>query len=730
MRPVRQAVTGSSGPATPSRIRRHARALRRGDARGRRAGRRLARHRDRARLLDGARPPRRPGRRRVRAGRVPRRPTGTLRALLSFVPWGRDGLSLDLMRRDRDADNGLIEFMVAALSSGARRSACERLSLNFAMFRAVFERGRADRRRAGPAAVAAAAAARLAVVAARVALPVERQVPAAWAPRFLCFREPAGPAPDRHRRRRSPRGSSPRRACGALQRRGVGTTADGRPGASPSWSAAAADAEPVAAALARRARRLPEQVRVRHAKLDRLRADGHRPVPGRLRPHRDLAQVRERASATCRRTPRPARRCRSPAGWCCSRDLGGLCFAVLQDGTRPAAGDARRPTGSARTRWRRGGATSTSATTSASPARSSPPAAASCPCSPPTWAMTAKCLRPLPDKHRGLTDPEARVRQRYLDLIVNRRRARRCCGSARDAVRAVREYLARPRLPRGRDADAAAGPRRRQRPAVHHPHQRLRHATCTCASRPSCTSSGSCVGGVEKVFELNRNFRNEGADATHNPEFTMLEAYEAYGDYDTMLELTQEMIQHAARAALGRHRRRRTTAREYDLGGEWPVDHRQRRDLRTRSARRSPPTRRSSELRRALRPGRRAARPGVGPRARSCWSCTSTWSRTDTLAPTFYTRLPDRRLAADPPAPRRPAAGRAVGPGRLRRRDRHRVLRAGRPGRAAPAAHRAVAARRRRRPGGDGARRGLPASPWSTRCRRPAASAWASTGWS
>ncbi len=59
------------------------------------------------------------------------------------------------------------------------------------------------------------------------------------------------------------------------------------------------------------------------------------------------------------------------------------------------------------------------------------------------------------------------------------------------------------------------------------------------------------VGGIEKVFEINRNFRNEGADSTHNPEFTMLEAYEAYGDYDTMLRLTREIIQEAAVAAYG-----------------------------------------------------------------------------------------------------------------------------------------------------------------------------------
>ena len=66
-----------------------------------------------------------------------------------------------------------------------------------------------------------------------------------------------------------------------------------------------------------------------------------------------------------------------------------------------------------------------------------------------------------------------------------------------------------------------------------------------------------CVGGAEKVFELNRNFRNEGADATHNPEFTMLEAYEAYGDYDTMQVLMQEMIQ---RGGAGRARRHRSSS--------------------------------------------------------------------------------------------------------------------------------------------------------------------------
>ena len=83
------------------------------------------------------------------------------------------------------------------------------------------------------------------------------------------------------------------------------------------------------------------------------------------------------------------------------------------------------------------------------------------------------------------------------------------------------------------------------------------------------------VGGVEKVFEINRNFRNEGVDSTHNPEFTMLEMYEAYGDYSSMRILTQQLIQEAAIAVFGEPMARRLETdgevREYDLSGDWPV---------------------------------------------------------------------------------------------------------------------------------------------------------------
>src|SRR5213076_3292037 len=79
-----------------------------------------------------------------------------------------------------------------------------------------------------------------------------------------------------------------------------------------------------------------------------------------------------------------------------------------------------------------------------------------------------------------------------------------------------------------------------------------------------------CVGGLEKVFEMGRTFRNEGVSYKHNPEFTMLEAYQAFADYDVMLDLTRELIQGAASAAFGAPIARKD-GREYDISGAWPV---------------------------------------------------------------------------------------------------------------------------------------------------------------
>ncbi len=166
-----------------------------------------------------------------------------------------------------------------------------------------------------------------------------------------------------------------------------------------------------------------------------------------------------------------------------------------------------------------------------------------------SFAITSKCLRPLPDKHKGLTDIESRVRQRYLDLIVNPD-ARRMVEIRAAAVRAIRAEMTRrdfievetPMLQRVHGG-ANARPFR-----THHNAYNL---DLYLRIAPELHLKRLLVGGMEKVFEINRNFRNEGVDATHNTEFTMLEAYETYGDYDTVATLTRELIQRAAAAALG-----------------------------------------------------------------------------------------------------------------------------------------------------------------------------------
>ncbi|MCD0452276.1 bifunctional lysylphosphatidylglycerol synthetase/lysine--tRNA ligase LysX [Actinocorallia sp. API 0066] len=184
------------------------------------------------------------------------------------------------------------------------------------------------------------------------------------------------------------------------------------------------------------------------------------------------------------------------------------------------------------------------------------------------WVLTSKCLRPLPEKHAGLTDPEARVRYRYVDLIVNDE-ARRMARLRSDTVRAVRDFwheegyleVETPML-QPIHGGASARPFKTHINA-YDMELYLRIAIELYLKR-------LVVGGVEKVFEINRNFRNEGADSTHNPEFTMLEAYGTYLDYNDMADLTQRMYQKAVVAALG-HSVVVHEGQEYDLGQPvWP----------------------------------------------------------------------------------------------------------------------------------------------------------------
>jgi lysyl-tRNA synthetase, class II len=181
------------------------------------------------------------------------------------------------------------------------------------------------------------------------------------------------------------------------------------------------------------------------------------------------------------------------------------------------------------------------------------------------WQLAAKALRPLPVAHRSLSE-ETRIRQRYVDLIV-RPEARRMVETRAAVTRSLRETLHR----RGYleletpilqivHGGAAARPFQTHLNAFDLD-MSLRIATELYLKR-------AIVGGIGKVYEIGRTFRNEGVDSSHSPEFTMLEAYEAFGDYDTMADLTRALVLDAA-AAVDLTAPVTAAGVEIDLAGPW-----------------------------------------------------------------------------------------------------------------------------------------------------------------
>jgi lysyl-tRNA synthetase class 2 len=169
------------------------------------------------------------------------------------------------------------------------------------------------------------------------------------------------------------------------------------------------------------------------------------------------------------------------------------------------------------------------------------------------WAGTleflAKCLLPLPEKWHGLQDVEIRYRQRYLDLVVNPD-SRRVFEVRSRVVTAMREFLiARGFLEVETPMMQPIAGGALARPFVTH-HNAL-DMRLYMRIAPELYLKRLTVGGVERVFEINRNFRNEGISTQHNPEFTMLEFYWSYADYNDLMALTEEMLQEVARQSTG-----------------------------------------------------------------------------------------------------------------------------------------------------------------------------------
>jgi len=183
-----------------------------------------------------------------------------------------------------------------------------------------------------------------------------------------------------------------------------------------------------------------------------------------------------------------------------------------------------------------------------------------------SWKMAAKTIRPLPNLHNELSE-EFRVRHRYIDLIV-RDRAREVVKIRSQVMQSMRKTFAEdnylevetPML-QSMHGGASARPFKT--------HMNAFDMELFLRIAPELFLKRAVVGGLERVYEINRNFRNEGADSTHSPEFAMLESYQAYGDYNTMAELTQKLIQNAAQDVFGTQVVKLEDGEENDLSGSW-----------------------------------------------------------------------------------------------------------------------------------------------------------------
>lgn len=474
---------------------------------------------------------------------------GQVAAILSFVPWGADGLSLSLMRRHPQADHGVTELMVCTLMAEAAMLGVVRVSLNFAVFRSAFDAG--ARIGAGPV---QRAWRRVLLLASRwwqleSLYRSNAKYDPEWVPRLICYEDS---------------GSLPQVALAMGVAEGFVTLSGplgGQAAPQPRLEDALAQEMSVLssqAAASRPARRVPREVRNRLAVRDRMLREGLDPYPASVT-----------VTASCQQALQSASLCSVAGRVIALRDHGGVVFADLRDwsgdlqvvldreGTGPQAlssfqalvraGDQIAVTGSAGAS--RTGTVSLLAT---------------------SWTMTAKSLRPLPDKRRGVQDPEARVRLRHLTLITCPQQ-RRMVAARSQAVQAVRTCL----LERGFlevetpmlqlvHGGANARPFRT--------HINAYDLDLYLRIAPELYLKRLMVGGLDRVFEIGRSFRNEGADATHNPEFTMLEAYQAYSDYEGMKGVVQDLVVAAARAALGTTVVRGTVGgvqREIDLASPW-----------------------------------------------------------------------------------------------------------------------------------------------------------------
>ncbi|RRR45890.1 bifunctional lysylphosphatidylglycerol synthetase/lysine--tRNA ligase LysX [Mycolicibacter terrae] len=508
----------------------------------------------------------------VRGDPRPGPQSGEVVAMLSLVPWGRSGVSLDLMRRSPHSPNGTIELMVSELALQANTIGVSRISLNFAMFRAAFEQG--AQLGAGPV---LRAWRRLLMFFSRwwqleTLYRSNMKYQPQWVPRYACYEDArliprvgvasviaegflVLPFSRRNEQHTGHHSSVPAAVAATGRLHADGSAPDAE------TTGTAAVPEPAAALP-----RLPEQVRVRMAKLKSLQDKGIDAYPVGSPPSHTVAQaLRAGPDETVSVAGRVLR----------MRDYGGVLFAELRDWSGEVqllldnavlaeAGQARAADFSAGVDL----GDLIEATGRMGHSRNGTPSLLV-----RHWRLVGKCLRPLPDKWKGLTDPEARVRSRYVDLAINTR-ARELIAARSKVLHSLRNTLfakgfLEVETPILQQLHGGAN----ARPFVTHINAYDLDLYLRIA--PELYLKRLCVGGVERVFELGRAFRNEGVDFSHNPEFTLLEAYQAHADYLTWIDGARELIQNAAVAANGAPVVMRPGADgrldAVDISGQWPV---------------------------------------------------------------------------------------------------------------------------------------------------------------
>src|SRR5690242_4809699 len=489
-------------------------------------------------------------------------------AMLSLVPWGNNGASLDLMRRSPQSPNGTIELMVSELCMQSEGIGVTRISLNFAMFRTAFE----DCAQLGAGPVARLWRGLLVFFSRWWQLETlyrsNMKYQPQWVPRYACYEDArlvprVGVAsviaegflvlPFSRRAEQPHTGhhiSAPENllATGVLRHDGSAPDLDELEADLPE-----ADEGP----------RLPEQVRVRMAKLKSLQDNGVDAYPVGEAPSHTIAQaIDSEGAGTVTVAGRVLR----------IRDYGGVLFAQLRDWSGEVQllldnsildhgtiadftaaidlGDLIQVSGTMG--YSKKGTRSLLAL---------------------SWRLIGKCLRPLPDKWKGLTDQESRVRARYVDLAINTE-ARELIRARSGVLHAIRETLV------GNGFLEVETPILQQIHGGANARPFLTHINAYDLDlylriAPELYLKRLCVGGVERVFELGRAFRNEGVDFSHNPEFTLLEAYQAHADYRVWIDGARELIQNAAQAANGEQvfmrPREDGTLEPVDIAGPWTV---------------------------------------------------------------------------------------------------------------------------------------------------------------